>query len=319
MRCNRPSQQVDSTGLFSSADRCFRAVTGHSWDSEVQNPVNTLQDDDTGADGRSVQTGVPQNRAARRSTRQAVLTRCSFLPTSTLPMNWATKRQRYRVQSADHGQRLNGGASASAACAVRAVARSNSARLATAKDTLTAGSGIGIDLARRSPGDDVRSADISGRRSPAGRSSPPPPPPPPPPPQPPPLPPPPPPPPSSPTSARSLWTNVADKFNANRRRSACNGGQPKQPLQSILVRERRHSVAGVSLAPDRRKGELTLTEVAPVTRIPFPRTGSQTFMEVLQGFQEERRRSTELSQPEDSEEVTDTRRRVHFRYDVRLQ
>ena len=65
----------------------------------------------------------------------------------------------------------------------------------------------------------------------------------------------------------------------------------------------------------------SLTEVVLAkNKIPFPRMGSQTFMEVLQGFQEELQLSNELSQIErDAQEATDTRRRVHFRYDVRLE
>ena len=235
-------------------------------------------------------------------------------------MSSVTKHQRYREQSAEHGRehgrehvREHGRhhhLGPTSAGAVRAApGRSHSARRVARPEV----AGSSLDVPRRSPRDDVRSADATGRRSPtAFRASPTPPPA---------------PPPSSPIPARSRWTNVADKFNANRRRSVCNGSQPSRVPPPILVRERRHSVAGVSPSLDRSQGELTqsqtgsLTEVEPPkSKIPFPRMGSQTFMEVLQGFQEELQLSNELSQSErDAQEATDTRRRVHFRYDVRLE
>ena len=242
-------------------------------------------------------------------------------------MSSVTKHQRYREQSAEHGRehvrehgrehhREHGRhhlGPTSAGTVRTTVGRSHSARRVARPEVV----GSSLDVPRRSPRDDVRSADATGRRSPtAFRASPTPPPAPPPP-----------PPPSSPMLARSRWTNVADKFNASRRRSVCNGSQPSRVPPPILVRERRHSVAGVSPSLDQRQGELTqsetgsLSEVAPPkNKIPFPRMGSQTFMEVLQGFQEELQLSNELSQSErDAEEATDTRRRVHFRYDVRLE
>ena len=119
---------------------------------------------------------------------------------------------------------------------------------------------------------------------------------------------------------------MADHFDSDRRRSICDGSKPstKAPPASILAKGRRHSVAGFDPTPNRRPWEPkqtgSLPEVAPVSRIGFPELGSETFKEVLQGFQEELRLSLELSQPElEPEEATDTRRRVHFSDDVRLE
>ena len=183
--------------------------------------------------------------------------------------------------------------------------RPGSARHDATSDTNTVAISSGKHVSSRSPRiNETKRADInSGGKSPPRRPSA-----------------------VTPMSPGSGWTDTADGFDTDRRRSICDGSEqpPKAPPASILAKWRRHSVAGFEPNPSRRPWEPrqtgSLPEVAPVSRISFPGLGSETFMEVLQGFQEELRHSLELSQSElETEEATDTRRRVHFSDDVRLE
>ena len=216
-----------------------------------------------------------------------------------------TKRHHYRDKPTNAGrfhrrQKSDEPKDRSAGC------RPSSARHDATSDTNTVAISSGKHITSRSPRkDETKSADDinSGGKIPLRRPS------------------------AFPSmSTGSGWTDTADRFDADRRRSICDGSEqpPKAPPASILAKGRRHSVAGFEPNPSRRPWEPkqtgSLPEMAPVSRISFPGLGSETFMEVLQGFQEELRHSLELSQSElETEEATDTRRRVHFSDDVRLE